>query len=550
MALAPPSSTKNQLYFGDNLEVTQKYIADESVDLVYLDPPFNSNRNYSVIFNRHGQVDVDNTAQIQAFEDSWHWTHVTETQYTDFMAVAPGRVADAMSAFRTLLGENDAMAYLVNMAPRLVELHRVLKQTGSLYLHCDPTMSHYLKVMLDAIFDARNFVNEVIWKRSSAHSDSTQGAKHYGRVTDTLLFYSKSAVRTWNPAYQPYDESYIARDYRRIEEGTGRRYRIDNIQGPGGESKGNPFYEVMGVSRYWRYSRERMQQLIDDGRIIQTRPGAVPQYKRYLDEMPGVPVQNLWYDITAINNRSKEMLGYPTQKPLSLLERVLEVSSNPGDVVLDPFCGCGTTIAAAQMLGRRWIGIDITYIAVDLIEKRLLHTYGDTVRQSYEVHGIPHDIAAAKVLFNQSAFEFERWAVALVGGQPNQKQVGDKGIDGVARFPVDAKGNIDKILISVKGGQTVNPSMVRDLIGTVQAQKAAMGVIVTLQSATKGVQDAIDHGGVYTHPGDGRTFPRIQHITIAELLKGQRLSLPPLLMPYIQAKKQVATYESDTLFDH
>jgi adenine specific DNA methylase Mod len=254
------------------------------------------------------------------------------------------------------------------MAPRLVELRRVLKPTGSLSLHCDPTMSHYLKVLLDAIFGAARFVNEIIWKRSSAHSDTKQGARHYGRLSDTILSYAKSEDWTFNTQFQPYDQEYIDRDYRRIEEGTGRRYRIDNIQGPGGAAKGNPFYEVIGVSRYWRYSKERMQQLIAAGRIIQTRPGAVPQYKRYLDEMPSVPVQNIWTDIEVINNRSRERLGYPTQKPLSLMERIISVSSNKGDVVLDPFCGCGTTIDAAQKLGRRWIGIDITYLAVDLIE--------------------------------------------------------------------------------------------------------------------------------------------------------------------------------------
>jgi len=525
----------------------QKYIPDESVDLVYLDPPFNSNRNYSVIFDRKGQVDADDTAQIQAFEDTWHWTHHTESQYTDFIAEAPGRVADAMSAFLTLLGENDAMAYLVNMAPRLQELHRVLKPTGSLYLHCDPTMSHYLKVLMDAIFDVRFFRGEITWVRTTTHND----AKRWSPNADIILYYTKSNTHTWNPQHHAHSAEYVESKYHH-DDGDGRLYRLDNMTSP--NPRPNLTYEWMGHQpppNGWRYSREKMAELHGAGLIwYPDAKSKRPQLKRYLAEQAGVVMGNVWTDIPPLNSQAAERLGYPTQKPLSLLERIIQASSNPGDVVLDPFCGCGTTVDAAQKLGRQWIGIDITYISVDLIEKRLLHTYGDSIVGTYKVNGIPHDLAAARAMFNQSAFEFERWAVAMVGGQPNQKQVGDKGIDGVARFPTDARGGIGKVLISVKGGQTLNPAMVRDLDGTVRTQKADMGVLVTLVDATKGVMDQVDHGGGYVHPGDKRQFPRIQHITISELLKGQRPALPPLLMPYIQAKKQVATYESDTLFDH
>jgi DNA modification methylase len=545
-----PANALNRLYYGDNLDVMRQSIPAESVDLVYIDPPFNSNRSYNVIFGRSDTAPDAASAQIQAFDDAWRWTPITQEQFETYVGGGlPNEVANALSAFFTLLGKNDATAYLVNMAPRLVELHRVLKETGSLYLHCDPTMSHYLKVLLDAVFGAQHFVNEIIWKRSGAHSDTSQGSRHFGRTSDVILLYSKSERRVWNPVFQPYDQEYLDRDYRRVEEGTGRRYRIDNIQGPGGAAKGNPFYEVMGVSRYWRYSKERMAQLIEEGRIIQTRPGAVPQYKRYLDEMPGVEAQSIWTDIRPINNRSKEMLGYPTQKPLALLERIISVSSNPGDVILDAFCGCGTTIDAAQKMGRRWVGIDVTYIAIDLIEKRLQHTYGPEVKSTYEVLGIPRDTAAALALFSRSPFDFERWAVSLINGQPNAKQVGDHGIDGVARFPLDARGQFGQVLISVKGGRQLNPAMVRDLGGTVATNGAQMGVLITNTKPTRGMIEEANRAGTYNHPHHAETYPRIQLITVDELLSGKKPHMPPTVLPYIQALRSKVPADQGSLFE-
>jgi DNA methylase len=307
----------NRLYYGDNLEILRRYVKDESVDLVYLDPPFNSNRNYNVLFAEKDGSRA--AAQIQAFEDTWHWDDGSE-RALQALVERGGKISQALQALRQMLGASDMLAYLTMMAARLVELHRVLKSTGSLYLHCDATASHYLKLILDTIFDPRNFRNEIMWKRSSAHSDTKQGSRHFGRITDTILFYAKGPDNTWNPQYAPYDPAYVARDYRRVDA-DGRRYRISDLQGPGGAAKGNPYYEVMGVSRYWRYSRDKMEELIRQGRVIQTRPGAVPQYKRYLDEMPGVPLQNLWDDVPPLNNRSREVLGYPTQKPLALLPR-------------------------------------------------------------------------------------------------------------------------------------------------------------------------------------------------------------------------------------
>lgn len=550
MAKQRTGRDQNQLFYGDNLEVLRQHIASDSVDLVYLDPPFNSNRGYNVLFNRRDTHDIDDSAQIQAFDDTWHWTPVTDKQYTDAVnGGLPSAVTDALIAMRALLGENDAMAYLVNMAPRLAELHRALKDTGSLYLHCDPTMSHYLKMLCDAIFDVRNFRNEITWKRASTvKGNAGQGARHFGRNADVILYYAKNEkLAPYEQQYTEYSSEYLTKSYR-FEDERGR-YRLISMIGPGGAAKGNPFYEVLGVSRYWRYSKARMSELIADGMVVQTKAGTVPQRKQYLDDGKGVSVESIWTDVPNLQASSAESLGYPTQKPVALLERILKTSSKEGDVVLDPFCGCGTTVAAAQTLDRKWIGIDVTYIAIDLIDKRLKHAHGDAVRETYDIYGIPRDLGAAQALFDRSPFDFERWAVSMVDAQPNQKQVGDKGIDGVARFPLDSKGkSLGKILISVKGGKTVGPTAARDLSGTITSQKAEMGVLILMHKATAGVLDAINHGN-YTHVTHGKTFPKLQVITIEELLAGKRPQLPPTLAPYIQARKAAPTGVEQTLFD-
>ena len=527
----------NRLYYGDNLEVLREHLPSQSVDLVYLDPPFNSNRNYNVIFARHDTKSSADMAQIQAFDDTWHWTPVTEEQYAKAIAgELPLRVGDALTAMRMLLGENDAMAYLVNMAPRLVELRRVLKPTGSLYLHCDPTMSHYLKLLLDAIFGAEHFRNEISWQRSGAKNDSLR----YGRSHDILLFYTVGKRFTWNTQYLPFQDASIIKNYTHVEPGTGRRYRRGDLTAakPGGDTD----FEWQGVrpykGRHWAYSHEHLDQMLAEGRIEFRRTG-MPVFKRYLDEQPGVPLQDLWTDIR-LTSADKERLGYQTQKPVALLQRIIAASSNQGDVVLDPFCGCGTTIDAAIRLERQWVGIDVTYIAIDLIEKRLRHTFGDEIASTYEVLGIPRDLPGALALFQHSPFDFERWAVSLVNAQPNERQVGDKGVDGVARFPVDGRGGIGRLLVSVKGGKTVTPQFVRDLIGTVETQKAQMGVLISFAEPTRGVLDAADHGGTYQWPVNRQVFPRVQVITIAELLRGKRPKMPPVLMPYIPASKVTA----------
>ena len=360
-----PNFADKTIWTGDNLDILRG-MNSKSVDLIYLDPPFNSNRNYS--------APVGSTAAGAAFKDTW--------TLSDLDVAWMGLIADEHPAiYKTLeaagLTHGKGMqSYLCMMAVRLLEMRRVLKNTGSVYLHCDPTASHYLKLTMDAVFGDDKYRSEIIWKRTGAHSDTRQGRRQHGRVHDVLFFYTKSQEWTWNPVYTEYDRDYVEQSYRYIEEGTGRRYRLDNLTGPGGASKGNPKYEVMGVTRYWRYSEERMRELIDAGRVIQRSPGTVPSYKRYLDEMPGVPLQDSWADIKPLQSRSKERIGYPTQKPLALLERIIRASSNEGDMVLDPFCGCATACVAAENLGRKWVGIDLSPKAIELVNIRLKAAMG------------------------------------------------------------------------------------------------------------------------------------------------------------------------------
>ncbi len=543
------ATSGNRLFYGDNLDVLRQHVAAASVDLVYLDPPFNSNRNYNVIFRRRDVTTDADSAQIHAFDDTWRWTPVTETQYASYVGgELPNEVADALGAFRTLLGENDALAYLVNMAPRLVEMHRVLRSTGVLYLHCDPTMSHYLKVILDAVFGAEHFVNEIVWQRAAAskgHATRRLSVSH-----DVLLCYARTPNWTFHPVHLEGSDAYTARFSLDDHDGRGP-YRLAPLDNPA--YRPNLIYEYKGhpsPSRGWRIGRDVMEALDAEGRLsFPKKVGGRIARKHYLNEQDGPLAGDVWTDIAPLQASSAERLGYPTQKPLALLERILSAGSSPGDVVLDPFCGCGTAIDAAQRLGRRWIGIDITYIAVDLIEKRLRHVYGTTIADEYEVLGIPKDRASALALFTRSPFDFERWAVSLVHGQPNQKQVGDKGIDGVARFSLDSRGREGRVLISVKGGRQLNPAMVRELGGTVTTQKAEMGVLITNALPTRGMVDEANHAGTYRHPHYAEAFPRIQLTTVDELLSGDRPKMPATILPYIQALRVKTPADQGSLFD-
>ena len=519
--MLPNRPEKNQLYYGDNFDVLQRYLRDESVDLVYLDPPFNSRQDYNVLFaEKDGSK---SSSQIHAFEDTWEWNLDAERSYQYIMETIGGRVADAMRAFRTFLSNSDMMAYLAMMAPRLVELKRVLKQTGSIYLHCDPTASHYLKILMDAVFGGQNFVNEITWKRTTAHNDAKQGRKAFGNVSDILLFYSKGPEFSFHHLHGDYTDEYLKK--YSYTDSTGRRYRLDNLTGPGGAAKGNPQYEVMGVTRFWRYSREKMQQLIADGRVIQTKPGSVPQYKRYLDEMSGVALQNIWDDIAPINSQAQERLGYPTQKPEALLERIVKASSNEGDLVLDPFCGCGTTVQVAQRLNRRWIGIDITHLAIGLIKKRLSDAFGPQIRDTYEIIGEPTDYSGAAKLAEEDKYQFQWWALGQVGARPTEQKKGaDRGIDGRLYFHDDQSGKSKQILFSVKaGGVTV--SQVRDFRGTLEREKAEIGVFLCFEEPTRPMLREAAEAGFYKS-ADGSSYPRIQILTIQQILDGKQPEYP------------------------
>jgi len=534
--------TENTLYYGDNLSILREHIPDECIDLIYLDPPFNSKRTYNVLFRDESGLDSD--AQITAFDDSWHWGATAEETYRELVTEAPDRVSTMIAALRDFIGTNQMMAYLTMMAVRLVELHRVLKPTGSLYLHCDPTASHYLKIVMDTIFGPEHFLSEIVWKRTSAHSS----ANRYGPVHDTILFYSRSGNFTWNAQYQPYEQSYVEKNYRHVDS-DGRRFRLSDLTGAGvrhGES-GHPWRGISptAVGRHWAYTPAALDKLDSADRVYWPPRGTMPRYKGYLDDAPGVPLQDMWLDISPIGAQAAERLGYPTQKPLALLERIIEASSNPGDWVLDPFCGCGTAVAAAQKLDRRWIGIDITHLAIALQRYRLKEMFPGI---TFRVIGEPESLASAQHLAQQNRHQFEWWALSLVHARPTGSTKGskrgkkgaDRGIDGVITFIDEVKGKPKRVLIQVKSG-TVHSSYIRDLRGTVDREKAAMGVLITLEPPTRDMKTEALSAGFYASPGWKRDFPKIQILTIEELLDGTSIRMPPAVGTFRQA--QVAGVE-------
>ena len=355
----PANFASGTVWTGDNLDI-MRGMNSSCVDLIYLDPPFNSNRHY--------EAPIGSKAAGAAFKDAWTLDDVDVCEHGELADRNPAAYS-VIEAARQAHGKG-MQSYLIFMAVRLLEMHRLLKPTGAIYLHCDPTASHYLKLLMDGIFGRANFRNEIVWKRSDAKGNVGQGTKHFGRQNDYLLFYAKSSDVAFRQPYVDLDKEYVGKFYR-YSDPDGRRYKLDNMLGPGGAAKGNPSYEVMGVTRYWRYSKERMQALIEQGRVVQTNPGTVPMYKRYLDESKGRPVGSNWADISFIRGWSKEKTGYPTQKPLALLGRIIRASSDPGDMVLDPFCGCATALVAADRLQREWVGIDLSQLAIKLVNERI-----------------------------------------------------------------------------------------------------------------------------------------------------------------------------------
>jgi len=529
-------TARNALYYGDNLAVLRESIATESVDLIYLDPPFNSQATYNLLFR--SPAGAGSQAQIEAFEDTWHWAEEAERAFDQVMRSGNTNAADMLRAMRSSLGENDMMAYLAMMAIRLIELHRVLRPTGSLYLHCDPTASHYLKLLLDGIFGAENYQNEIIWKRTGSHG----GSKRWGPVHDVILFYSVSDRFTWNKVYQSYDDRYLDKFYR-LQDDRGT-YQLVSLTGAGirtGDSgKSWKNVDPTKTGRHWAVptralaeaypdanmdgltTQDKLDLLEKAGLIVWPERGAVPRQKRYSNESPGVQVQDIITDVGPISSHAKDRLGYPTQKPLALLERIINASSNPADVILDPFCGCGTAIHAAQKLGRSWIGIDITHLAVSLIERRLKDAFPGI---AFDVHGTPKDMDGARDLARRDKYQFQWWALSLIDAQPygGKKKGADSGIDGLIYFRSDAKTTA-RAVVSVKGGDSVGVPMVRDLKGVLDREKAPIGVFLTLAEPTRPMEAEAAAAGFYTL-GE-RQYPRIQIITIKQALAGAKPAIP------------------------
>jgi site-specific DNA-methyltransferase (adenine-specific) len=465
----------NKLYFGDNLKIMREYIADESVDLIYLDPPFNSKATYNVLFDEKNGT--HSRAQITAFEDTWHWGIESENAYYEIVKEGPKKIADLIQALRSFLGQNDMMAYLVMMAVRLVEMRRVLKATGSIYLHCDPTASHYLKILMDSTFGNKNFRNEIIWHYRKWPS----GNRQFQRNHDCILFYSKTELpeRVFNQV-----------DFMERSESTLKRF---------GESK--------IISGYDEYGNRLPSQMVKE-------------------ESLGVPRDDVW-DIGRVAP-VKQL--FPTQKPEKLISRIIRASSNEGDIVMDPFCGCGTAIIVSEELKRKWIGIDITYLAINLIKRRLSDTFNADL-SDYEVIGDPKDLQSARALAEYNRFQFEWWALDKVDARPAQdkKKGADSGIDGYIKFFDDNSGIAKEIIIQVKSGH-VSVSQIRDLKGVLEREKAPIGAFITLEEPTKPmIEEAVSAGFYEPELLHGKKYPRIQILTINDLLENKQLQYPRIL---------------------
>ena len=519
----PQPFRSNHLYYGDNLTI-MKGIPTGSVDLIYLDPPFNSNRNYNLIYSRLTGQPVPE--QEEAFCDAWEMDPEKEEMVRRMPIVFRDYGADEglIQFWQAWIGalrhtNPRLLAYLVYMSYRLFEMRRILKSTGSLYLHCDPTASHYIKVVMDGIFGHGNFQNEITWRRTTIHRD----AQRLGRVHDIILFYSKGPRITWNTVFVKHDDGYVNSHYTQ-KDADGRRYRLDNATAAGQGPARTFFGQVMEppLGTHWRWSQENINQLAEQGRIVLTRRGR-PSYKRYLDEMKGTPVSDDWADIPPINSQAKERLGYSTQKPLALLQRIIEQSSNPGDVVFDPFCGCGTSVYAAHLAGRRWLGCDIAILSVKIVRDVLFKRYGLTEGEHYQVSGVPLSVEGAEDLFDRDPRQFQHWAVELAGGFATAKFSGDRGVDG--RIYFETKDGLKSMVLSVKGGKTLTPAYVRDLRGTmVNETDAEMGGFICLGQPTKGMRDVENQAGMWNYLG--KDYHQLQIRTVEDLLAGRGFDTP------------------------
>ena len=527
---------------GDNLEEMRKF-PDDCIDLIATDPPFNSQRNYFVPYrDEHGQ---EPDTLIRAFTDTWTWGETAEDAYGALIVEVGGQIGDTIQGLRQFLNETPMMAYLVMMAIRIVEMHRILKPTGSLYLHCDPSASHYLKIVLDAVFGANNFRNEIVWQRTSAHNDGNR----FGRVHDIILFYSKSSQPLWNPVYTEHDPEYVKKFYRHEDERG--RYQVDNLTAAGttqGES-GQPWRGVdpTAVGRHWaiphrnswpedvqppeNYENLSVQGRLDaldaNGLIYWPPTGRVPRFKRYLSTSKGRRVHDVITDINPLSGQSKERTGYPTQKPIELYKRIVAASSNEGALVLDPFCGCGTTLMAAESLNRHWIGIDLTYLATGAVRQQIERLFPQ-LRNSVTIAGTPENAEQALELAHTNPHGFEEWCVThVLHFRPNARRGGDGGIDGTFRFPigrVQGRQAYGKAVAQVKGGN-YTLGHIRDFRTAMQNVEADLGVFVVTSPPTQGMLTETARAGTYTHPSYDLSVPVLQIYEIQNHFRG----IPPRL---------------------
>ncbi|WP_316979209.1 site-specific DNA-methyltransferase [Shumkonia mesophila] len=535
----------NTLYYGDNLRIMREKMADESVDLVYLDPPFKSDLDYNLLFRTDGLAPDE--AQMTAFKDTWIWDAAAQEAYDDVQGLTNVNLVNVINALHSGFGPVPMLAYIVNMAIRLVALHRILKSTGTLYLHCDPTASHYLKIVLDAVFGPERFFSEIIWRRTNSRST----AGKWPRLHDVILTYTKTGAKTFNSLKAKAD---IAKTPHTLITVDGVKYQTYELTGPGitkdGDS-GKPWrgFDPSEMGRHWGNSLTQREEWDDAGLIHWPKDGGWPRRRDEEQFVPGdrmITVGDVWTDIDRINQSAKERLGYPTQKPVALLERIIAASSNPGDVVFDPFCGCGTTIEAAQKLGRKWIGIDVSPFAIQLIKKIRIGGAFPELKAGvdYEIDGLPTTVEGAALLADQDKKAFEIWAVSVIDGIPNEKKGADGGIDG--RIPFKPDGKATKFaVVSVKGGK-LKADDIRSLMTVAQREKASslgFGVMISLHEPTQKMRtDAATAGTVEIN---GQKYPLIQTLTVEEILHGKRMRIPltDAGVAYKKAKKVEAKQE-------
>jgi DNA modification methylase len=568
---------KNKLFYGDNLEILQKYVKTESVDLCYIDPPFNSKRNYNQIYNNVGKEDI---AQAQAFIDTWTWDKIANEGFEDIINNKTGiqtkQSINLILGMEKILGKGSLLAYLVSMTQRIAEIHRVLKKTGSFYLHCDPTASHYLKLVCDGIFcpNGGEFQSEIIWKRKSGRGETNHQSIGFGQQNDTILMYSKSNEAIFHNEYSlDIAKDYIQERFKYTDE-QGRKYMRSPLNSP--SLRKNLQYEYKGYKppeKGWSVSKEVMEKMDKEGRLYFPPDKTQKIYRKiFLEEYKGQPIQNLWFDIPFINPMAKERLGYPTQKPEALLERIIKASSNEGDVVLDAYCGCGTTVNVAERLKRNWIGIDITYQSISLILKRLEDTFGGDFTKdiidkeskqilraaSVELNGVPQDFASAIALANKKddrlRKEFEKWFVLSYSNNRaviNDKKGGDGGIDGTAYMvDIDEKGGQEykQVIFSVKSSEKLSPSVIRDLFGTIERENAAIGYLLTLYPMPNLAKEAAKYGS-YQNKMFGHAYPKITVVSVQELIDGALMAIPTVVSVLKSAERKGKKEKTKDIFD-